>query len=54
VGPYAEADARLGWSPSPRLTLAVVGRDLLQRRHAEFPGEHYLPRRGQLQLTWRF
>ncbi len=54
VGPYAEADARLGWSPSSRLTIAMVGRDLLQRRHAEFAGGHYLPRRAELQATWRF
>ena len=54
VGPYGESDVRLGWSPTPLFTIAVVGYDLLQRRHAEFAGERYVPRRGEVQVTWRF
>ena len=54
VGPYGESDARLAWSPTPLLSIAVAGYDLLQRRHAEFAGGHYVPRRGELQVTWRF
>lgn len=54
VGPYGESDVRLAWSPTPLLTVALVGQDLLQRRHAEFVGEHYVPRRGEIQVTWRF
>jgi iron complex outermembrane receptor protein len=33
---YSELDLRLGWEASRRLELAVVGRNLLHHRHAEF------------------
>ena len=53
---YLEADARLGWSPRPGLVLALAGRDLLASRHAEFMSvpQRELPRRGEVQLEWRF
>jgi iron complex outermembrane receptor protein len=54
VAPYFEADARLGWSPRPAIAIALIGKDLIHARHAEFAGGHYVPRRGAVQLTWRF
>jgi iron complex outermembrane receptor protein len=56
VPDYLEADARLGWSPRPGLTLALVGRDLLRDRHPEFSTlpQREVQRRGELQLEWRF
>ena len=56
VPDYLEADARLGWSVRPGLTLAVVGRDLLSDRHPEFSSlpQREIERRGEIQLEWRF
>lgn len=33
---YVTMDARLAWSPTPHLELALVGQNLLSARHAEF------------------
>jgi iron complex outermembrane recepter protein len=38
VPAYASLDARVAWRPRPPLELGLVGRDLLQPRHAEFDG----------------
>jgi iron complex outermembrane receptor protein len=56
IADYLEADARLGWMVRPDLTLAVVGRDLLASRHAEFSSvpQREIQRRGELHLEWRF
>jgi iron complex outermembrane recepter protein len=35
---YTTVDARLGWRPVPAFELAVVGQNLLDRHHPEFPG----------------
>ena len=53
---YIEADARLGWRIREELSLAVVGRDLLSRRHPEFTSLplREIPRRAEVQLEWRF
>ena len=39
---YTELDLQYGWRVSPKLTLAVTGRNLLNARHAEF-GRLYMP-----------
>ncbi len=39
---YTELDLQYGWRASKRLTLAVVGRNLMNARHAEF-GRLYMP-----------
>ena len=39
---YTELDLQYGWRVSPKLTLAVTGRNLLHARHAEF-GRLYMP-----------
>lgn len=36
VEQYVELDLRLGWRPLANVELSIVGRNLLQRRHAEF------------------
>ncbi|MGH7630046.1 MAG: TonB-dependent receptor plug domain-containing protein [Gemmatimonadales bacterium] len=56
ISDYLQADARLGWALRPELTVALVGRDLLTPRHAEFPGlpQREIQRRAELQLEWRF
>jgi iron complex outermembrane receptor protein len=36
VPAFTEVNARIGWRPTPRLELAVVGQDLAHARHPEF------------------
>lgn len=36
VPAYTELDARLGWRPSARWEISVIGRNLLNERHAEY------------------
>jgi iron complex outermembrane receptor protein len=35
---YSELDLRLGWTPTPRLELSIVGQNLLHDQHPEFGG----------------
>ncbi|GAB4264441.1 TonB-dependent receptor plug domain-containing protein [Deferrisoma sp.] len=39
---YWGLDARLAWEPAPGLELEIVGRDLLEPSHPEFPREDFL------------
>jgi iron complex outermembrane receptor protein len=54
---YEELDARFGWHVSDRLELAIVGRDLLHSRHAEFAGgavqRRYFQREVVFRVTWQ-
>jgi len=36
---YTELDARVQWRTMPNMTVAVVGRNLLHREHAEYNSE---------------
>ena len=36
---YFSLDARLGWQPHSRLSLSLVGQNLLQSHHTEFGPE---------------
>ncbi len=60
VPEYVQGDLRLAWRPRPELELAVAGKDLFSPRHVEFaspsfsPEIHAIPRRGVLQVRWRF
>lgn len=61
VDHYLTLDLRLGWKPSPRFELAVVGQNLVQPSHLEFGPETYLPtqvnpvpRSFYLQVTYRY
>jgi len=54
---YSALDLRLGWRPSYDLSIALVGRNLLDDRHPEFgaaPGRSEIARSLFLQATWSF
>lgn len=58
VPAYSELDLRLGWTPTPRLELSLIGRNLLHRRHPEFgaadPEREELERSVYGRAVWRF
>lgn len=54
VRAYSTADARAAWRPWAPLEIAIVGRDLLQRHHAEFGGGAEIERSVFGELAWRF
>lgn len=60
VDAYNEADLRLAWRPRKDVELALVGRNLLHKRHEEFVSEsgttqHMLIERAFFgQVVWRF
>ena len=57
VPAYHELDAQWSWRATPHLELALIGRNLLHRSHAEFgalPGRSLLERAGMLKMTLRF
>lgn len=57
---YNEADMRLAWRPTKGLELALVGRNLLHKRHKEFASELLDVQQMQIertvfaQLNWKF
>jgi iron complex outermembrane receptor protein len=52
---YAELNARLAWSLTDRLQLALSGMNLLHEHHREFPAPAALiPRSAYLSLSWAF
>lgn len=57
---YTTADVRLGWRPSARLEFSLIGEDLLEEQHAEFPtiafiaDDREVERRGLVRAVWRF
>jgi outer membrane receptor protein involved in Fe transport len=57
---YTRLDSNLEWQPSERLTLGVVGQNLLRNLHQEYAGPDLtvLPslirRSAYARLTWRF
>ena len=60
VAGYLQADARLGWVISEHFGVALIGRDLLSRRHVEFPqpgssiGRRAIERQLRGRLSWAF
>ena len=36
VPSYLELDQRIGWSPTGKIELSLIGRNLLDRQHPEF------------------
>lgn len=60
VKAYTEADLRVAWRPQKNLELALVGRNLLHKRHVEFVSEAAdvpvmaVERAVYGQLSWRF
>ncbi len=57
VPDYLEMEARLAWHATRNLEVALVGRDLLHRRHAEYgfpgPDRALIERSVYGRLTWR-
>jgi iron complex outermembrane receptor protein len=53
VPSYATSTIRVGWQVSRQLEIAVVGQDLNQARHVEWPGALPIQRSGFVKVTWR-
>jgi iron complex outermembrane recepter protein len=51
---YVELGGRLGWAVTQRAEVALVGRNLLHDRHAEYPQGTRIPRTVSVDLQWRF
>ncbi len=54
---YTELDATLNWEMTDKLTLSLLGENLLDPQHAEFSADNRtieIPRSIQLNLTWDF
>jgi iron complex outermembrane receptor protein len=57
VPSYVSLDLRLGWRPTPNWEFAIVGQDLVEKRHTEFVGggpRQEIPRSVYGKVTWRF
>lgn len=57
VPSYVSLDLRLGWRPVPNWEFAVVGQNLLDKRHAEFGApatRQEIPRSVYGKVTWKF
>jgi iron complex outermembrane receptor protein len=57
VPSYISLDLRLGWQPTPNWEFAVVGQNLLDKRHAEFGApatRQEIPRSVYGKVTWKF
>lgn len=58
VPSYTRLDLRLGWRPSSTVEVNLIGRNLLEKRHAEYIGEDtresQVPRSLLLQTKWTF
>jgi iron complex outermembrane receptor protein len=51
---YTELNAQVAWDVSPRLRLALDGRNLLHAQHVEYVGGSEIPRSVLAALQWRF
>jgi iron complex outermembrane receptor protein len=57
VPSYLTLDLRLGWQPTSNWEFAIVGQNLLERRHAEFGApatRQEIPRGVYAKATWKF
>ncbi len=59
VASYVRLDLRLGWFPTERLELSLVGQNLTESRHQEFGDGFFsvatsVPRSGYGKVTWRY
>ncbi|MBI1889678.1 MAG: TonB-dependent receptor [Burkholderiales bacterium] len=55
ISSYTALDMRLAWKPNNQWNVAVIGRNLLDARHAEFgavPGPNEIPRSIFVRATW--
>jgi iron complex outermembrane receptor protein len=57
---YTTLDARLGWKPIKGLEVAIVGQNLLDDQHPEFPGDYLETEATEVErsvygkITWEF
>lgn len=51
---YVELGGRLAWAVTDKAQIALVGRNLLQDRHPEYPQGGQIPRAVSVDLQWRF
>ncbi len=51
---YAELDGRLGWNITPRVMLALIGRNLLHAEHREYTDGARIQRSVSIDVQWRF
>jgi iron complex outermembrane receptor protein len=57
VPSYVSLDLRLGWRPTPNWEFAIVGQNLLEKRHAEFGApatRQEIPRSVYGKVKWKF
>jgi iron complex outermembrane receptor protein len=58
VPSYVSLDLRLGWHPTPNWEFAIVGQNLLDKRHPEFLAAGAvgteIPRSVYGKVTWKF
>jgi iron complex outermembrane recepter protein len=57
VPSYVSLDLRLGWRPTPNWEFAIVGQNLLEKRHPEFgtaPLRQEIPRSVYGKVIWKF
>jgi len=58
VDRYTRFDLRLGWRPSSNVEVSLIGRNLLQKRHAEYHADDVtaseIPRSLMAQVKWKF
>ena len=56
LGGYASFDVRLGWRPVRHLDLSIVGQNLYEGQHAEFPAslQEEVKRSTYGKMTWTF
>jgi iron complex outermembrane receptor protein len=57
VPSYVSLDLRLGWRPTPNWEFAIVGQNLLDKRHPEFGApatRQEIPRSVYGKVTWKF
>ena len=57
VPSYTSLDLRLGWRPTPNWEFAIVGQNLLEKRHPEFGApavRQEIPRSIYGAVTWKF
>ncbi len=55
---YNALDARIGWKPNRNLDIALIGQNLLDRRHVEYSSSFaevtQIPRSAHVKATWTF
>jgi iron complex outermembrane recepter protein len=60
ISSYLTLDLRLAWRPTKSLELALIGQNLLEPRHSEFPAEFFNNRVSEIErsvyakVTWKF